>query len=115
MTTEAEEAAGRELREKSFPMQPFSVKWEDLKPEIRSEWVRDAMDIVRAYQRAAWREPTAKDMRERKPLLCTNSYMRAQDVWSPWRRPTITEWFQPSDQFDTVRVQDLPPLPELKL
>ena len=111
MSTEAEIAVGKALQ---FELK-WSGKFEDMSAAAQSDLIKRGMTIVRAYQSKAWREPTAEDFHERKPMLCTNSYMQAQDVWSPWRRPTITEWFQPSDQFDTVRVQDLPPLPEPKL
>lgn len=114
MSTAAEIAAGRAFYE--LKMGPYGSRnrpWESIEHEDeRAAWIKDGMTVVHAYQREAWREPTAEDIRDRKPLLVTNSYMRRQDEWSSWRGPTIGEWFNPSNEFDAVRVQDLPPLPE---
>lgn len=109
MTTEAEIAAGRELY---YGLTRLLTAWEDLEENERKQWVKTAMLAVRAYQRAAWREPTAEDLRERKPMLVTNQYMRGGDEWSPWRESSVSEWYMLSDQFDRIRIQDLPPLPE---
>lgn len=112
MTTEAEDAAGRELREKSFPMQPFSVKWEDLKPEIRSEWVRDAMDIVRAYQRAAWRGITEDDRLGRTVFAFSWKYKNESTWRGPFAFPGNCLPF--ADDNREFLIRDLLPLPEPK-
>lgn len=108
MSTEAEIAAGRALCTR------YSGRgsWDERSAEDRVYWIEWAMDIVRAYQRAAWREPTEEDVRERNPMLVTVSYMHRQDVWSSWRRPIVTDFFDRSNDFTLVRIQDLPPLPE---
>lgn len=109
MSKEAEEAAGRTLYDRCGAR---LLLWGDRTEEFRAEWIADAMAVVRAYQRAAWREPTEGDIRERKPMLVTNQYMRGGDEWSPWSGPRVSEWYMLSDQFDRIRIQVLPPLPD---
>lgn len=113
MTTEAEIAAGRTAWNQR--PQAFSLPWEEfgrVNPVGRDLLIADAMAVVRAYQRAAWREPTEEDIRERRPMLVTNQYMRGGDEWSPWSGPRVSEWYMLSDQFDRIRIQVLPPLPD---
>jgi TRAP-type C4-dicarboxylate transport system substrate-binding protein len=112
MSKEAEEAAGHEAWLIEFPDKRGF--WDKLTDEDRAYWIGEGMRIVRAYQRAAWREPTAEDVSERKPKLTTIAYMRLENEWSQWSEPMISTWFKGSGDYDEVRVQDLPPLPEPK-
>lgn len=116
MSTEAEIAVGHALYEDGCKAYAASdLPWDCLDEDAKQRWIKRGMTIVRAYQRAAWREPTAKDIRERKLMLTTNSYMRGGGKWSLWDEPRVVRTSMKSDEFDDIRVQDLPPLPEPKL
>jgi hypothetical protein len=118
MSTEAEIAAGKAAYElKVGPygakQKPFeSIEYED----ERAAWIKDGMTIVHAYQRAAWREPTSEDRKSGKPLITTYTYMSSAPpgTWSEWSVPYVSSKVSNSNQFDTIHVQDLPPLPEPK-
>lgn len=69
MTTEAENAAGRALYLQEQDLIP--VDWDSVGEADQAAWITCAMAIVRAYQRATWREPTEEDIHERKPMLMT--------------------------------------------
>lgn len=116
MTTPAQIAAGRAFYE--LKMGPYGSRnrpWESIEYEDeRAAWIKDAMAIVRAYQRAAWREPTAEEIKEYKPLLKTYCF-KFSDGWSPWAIPAISTYHSLSNEFDVALVQDLPPLPEPRL
>lgn len=107
MSTAAEIAAGRQLAS------VFAEKtWDEMTDDQRTTLIVEACEIVRAYRREAWREPTAEDRNTRKPLLTTYTYMSVPGKWSEWAQPYVSSNVSNSKQYDIQRVQDLPPLPE---
>lgn len=123
MSTAAEIAAGRALYaqfkrffadlQMAINGHVTVVDWEVLSAELQAEYIADGMAIVNAYRLGEIGEPIRT--RTIAPLLVNNGDAPGCGVLSPWGVPRVHVLFDKSDQWNTIRVQNLPPLPEPKL
>lgn len=103
MTTEAEIAAGEALVDFIMRFKSGTARLEYPTP------FTEARAIVRAYQRAAWREPTEEDWDSDEKVLITQRF-----VTGHWTKPYFMKLktYSQSKRDHDLMIADSPPLPE---